>query len=56
MDAPREFICLDCGILVVSFAVPAANDQALCGECIWLRDIEDDAERERLRAWLRRDR
>jgi hypothetical protein len=53
---PHEFTCRDCGTRVYRYVVHAANDHDLCVECIWLRDIEDPDERERLRAWLRRDR
>ena len=52
MSEPREFVCIDCGSEVASFGEPAANDQPLCAQCLWLRDIEDPEERERLRAWL----
>jgi hypothetical protein len=50
----REFTCLDCGCLVASIGERAANDQDICMECQWLRDIEDPIEREQLRAWLKR--
>jgi hypothetical protein len=47
------FTCLDCGIEVHAIGVSAANDQDLCIECTWLRNIEDPAEREKLRQWLK---
>jgi hypothetical protein len=36
------------------FGEPAANEQHLCAQCMWLRDIEDPVEREALRAWLQK--
>jgi hypothetical protein len=51
-DLPREFECMDCGVLVVSLGELAANDQDCCAECTWLRSVEDPAEREKLRTFL----
>jgi hypothetical protein len=50
---PREFTCIDCGCLVTHYGETAANDDDLCVECSWLRDIADPVEREKLRAWLK---
>lgn len=52
MTEPRSFTCQDCGTLVFSFGEPHANDQDVCAECTWLRNIEDPVEREKLRKWL----
>lgn len=54
MSEPREFICRDCGIHVLTYVHPAANDQDYCAECIWLRSIDDPVEREKLREFLKR--
>ena len=48
----REFRCVDCGAEVCSLGEPHANDQDMCATCLWLRAVEDDRERERLRAFL----
>jgi hypothetical protein len=48
---PRQFTCRDCGTRVYCY-VAAANDDDLCIECTWLRDIDDPAERDKLRRWL----
>jgi len=50
----REFKCIDCGWHVVSFGEPQANDQDLCCQCQWLRDVKDDGVREELRRRLQR--
>ena len=52
MESPEEFDCLDCGCRVYRFAGLAANDDHLCAECHWLRDVADPKERERLREIL----
>lgn len=52
MSDHREFTCQDCGTLVFSFGQPHANDVDICAECLWLRDIEDPVEREKLRKFL----
>jgi hypothetical protein len=52
MRQPEPFTCRDCGTRVYRYVAPAANDQNICVECTWLRDIEDPDEREKLRAWL----
>jgi hypothetical protein len=51
---PRTFKCEDCGILVIVYQTHA-NDQNLCAECTWLRDIEDVDDRKALREFLRRN-
>ena len=48
---PQQFTCQDCGISVFRY-VPSANDDNVCIECTWLRDIDDPEEREKLRQWL----
>ena len=53
-EPPRIFTCSDCGIEVYAFAPDHANDQDICVECKWLRDIEDPVEREKLRLFLNR--
>ena len=53
--ATHVFTCLDCGAEVHRFSL-AANDDHVCIECKWLRDIEDPAEREVLRKELREQR
>jgi len=53
----REFTCRDCGTEVTSFGDPhAANEQDLCTECQWLREIEDPVEREKLRKFLEKNK
>lgn len=52
----EEFSCIDCGVRVVRFGPPVANDQHVCAECTWLRSIEDPEERERLRRFLQRQK
>lgn len=47
-----EFICIDCSVPVVRFGTLHANDQDLCAQCAWLRNIEDPKEREELRKFL----
>jgi len=49
-----EFVCIDCGIPVVSWGPESANDNPVCATCTWLRYIEDPVERERLRKFLNR--
>ena len=57
MNQPREFVCIDCGITVVQIIPLHANDQDICAECTWMRevgsDIDDPAERERMLTTLR---
>lgn len=48
----REFDCIDCGTKVYRYAETAANDQDICVTCLWLRDIADPEEREKLRKFL----
>jgi hypothetical protein len=48
----RAFICRDCGWDCVSFGEPHANDQDICQQCQWLREIEDPQERAKLRKWM----
>ena len=47
-----EFTCVDCGVDVFHFGPKAANDQHVCATCAWLREIEDPADREKLKEWL----
>lgn len=49
----KTFICIDCGADVVSIGTVHANDMDICAECTWLRAVEDDAEREKLRKFLK---
>lgn len=55
-DEKPTFICIDCGIPVYRMVETHANDEDICVECKWLRDIEDPKEREELRKFLKRDR
>jgi len=48
----RAFKCADCGWDVVSFGAPYDNDQDICAQCSWLREITDEGEREKLRRYL----
>ena len=52
MAEPREFDCIDCGTHVYSYATHAANDQAICFTCQFLRGVDDPVERDKLRATL----
>ena len=51
----RQFTCIDCGWHVVVMSVPHANDEDLCAQCSWLREIKDPEEREKLRRHLNRN-
>jgi hypothetical protein len=53
VDLPEPFKCIDCGIEVHRFVELAANDQHLCLECLWLREIEDPEQRKVLRELFR---
>lgn len=49
-DRPmKEFDCIDCGEHATLVVERHANDQDICLECLWIRDIKDDAERRK--AW-----
>jgi len=50
----REFVCIDCGVPIVSFGYDAANDNPVCATCAWIRSIPDPVDRERLRVFLSR--
>ncbi len=52
MSQPYEFTCRDCGTRVATFGAAHANEQDICARCLWLRDIEDPEEREKLRRLL----
>jgi hypothetical protein len=54
MTHEREFECIDCGVTVVAFGPPTANDDSVCATCAWLRGIDDPVEREKLREFLER--
>ena len=53
---PREFTCTDCGWDVVSWGEQADNEQDICAQCSWLRDIKNEAERDKLRKFLQEQR
>lgn len=50
----REFDCRDCGVRVVRVVQTHANDDDICGECAFLRTIEDPDDRANLTAFLRK--
>jgi len=50
----KEFVCLDCGLDIVSFGESTANDNPVCGTCSWIRSLPNEADRERLRTFLNR--
>jgi hypothetical protein len=52
--AEREFTCVDCGITVIVMVQSAANDQDVCIGCSWLRNLDNDEEREMAKAFLNR--
>ena len=52
MSDPREFDCRVCGVHVFSYGAPHANEQDMCAECLWLLNIEDPVEREKMRVAL----
>jgi hypothetical protein len=51
-NEPREFICTDCGRLIISFDLEPHPDIDLCATCRWIREVvppdQQRAVRERL--------
>jgi hypothetical protein len=47
-----EFTCIDCGAHVYRAVQMAANDDHVCVECAWIRDIEDPEARERCKEYF----
>ena len=53
-DHVREFDCVDCGMYIVQFGF--TDDSKVCATCQWIRDLPNEEDRQRIRAFLAKGR